>query len=403
MGLDSLSALKPAGGTLLLLAALGFLVYDSLYCSEIDGAPGAKARAGVGFYKQIYDCGLSLAVLGGVAGVLLLVLLILYFLGVSLPKAVGLILWIIPLILFLGLLIAGSIAVDSSKYGEDPWEGREDWNYNKSDALRDYLQGYYEWIASNPVTPGSAGPTEEWTWDKIQQSTAEEYCTHEQAPGDIPQTYGTLGELEIYFDKFEFPLATNQSTVGGSHSSLESFFSGLSIFLSPRVFYTPNPVPACYDAFYDQESYKTAIDDKDLCKVKPKDGAKCAPGWTPELAVKQAVCEKFKQCIREFNFVKDSGFLAETQPFERVENQYPPGSYYYYLQFPKGWDAFDDLHTAHVKYADNLKSSLYGSDGLFSYHLANSILLGFAVVGAVLLIVGVIVEAVAGGGKVSGG
>jgi hypothetical protein len=416
MGLDSLAGLKPAGGSILLLASLGFLVYDSLYCSIIDETSLNKARAGFGVRKQLYDCGLSLAVLGGVVGVLLLVLLILSFLGVSLPKAVGLILWIIPLVLFLGLLIAGSLAVDGSKDGDSEYFAREDWVYNTSDTVKKYVDAYYAWQASPHQGQGNglgrltvnasgtqgqralgseaAGPrgfnsvrSVEWTWEKIQQSTAAEFCAH------YISEHATPVGVNPYYQRYVLPLEAFQA-VGGSTQSLETLvFSELGD-TSPSWYYYPDYIPSCYDSEADENSLADAVTKNDLCAVTLKDGAKCAPGWTPELFVKAVFCDRFNGCIDRFNFAKDSGLLKEA-PIP----SYPEG--YYQAGFPKGWDALDDLKAAYRKYIEDPKSNLYGSP--VTYHLANSILLGFAVVGAVFLLIGVIVEAMGDGNRVSVG
>jgi hypothetical protein len=420
--------LKPAGGSILLLASLGFLVYDSLYCSEIDGSARAKAAAAVGHPKQLYDCALTLAVLGGVVGVLLLVLLILSLLGVSLPKAVGLILWIIPLVLFLGLLIAGAIAVDGSKYSASGFYEWEDSIVNGSDALSEYIDGYLSSLNSHAVSVvnGRGGQTvssssarggkrrrqrlgsdgsqsfktvqaEEWNWDKIRGSTAAEYCTYLQSGSDFDE--GVNVDLTFSYERATFPL-DDFWPIGQTVYSLGQVIAPL---VGRYTWHTEQrgDIPVCYNVEYDQDSVKSAFDNNDLCEIKLKDtdGKKCAPGWTPELAMKAEWCDPFKECQDRFNRAKDSGILGEAQPFQAEE--LPPGSgyYRYHLGFPKGWNAVDDFNAAYLKYEGNPKSYLYGYD--IADHLANSILLGFAVVGAVFLLIGVIVEAMGDGTGVS--
>jgi hypothetical protein len=413
MGLDSLAGLKPIGASILLLASLGFLVYDSLYCSIIDETSYSKARAGFGVRKQLYDCALTLAVLGGVVGVLLLVLLILSFLGVSLPKGAGLILWISPLVLFLGLLIAGSLAVDGSKNGDSEYFGQEDWVYNTSDTVKEYVDGYYAWQAS-PQGQGNglgmlmvnalrtqgqqtlrsegAGPrgfsgvrAVEWTWEKIQQSTAAEFCAH------YVSEYPSLVVLTAYYQRYALPLEEFKG-VGSTTLSLEDLvFTNLG-GIKPSWYYFADTLPACYGSEADENSLAYAVSKNDLCDVTLKDGAKCAPGWTPELFVKAFFCDRFNTCIDRFNFAKDSALLKEAPPAGYMEGYYAAG-------FPKGWNALDDLNSAYRKYIEDPKSTLYGSP--VTYHLANSILLGLSIVGAVFLLIGVVVESKDDGTRVS--
>jgi hypothetical protein len=67
----------------------------------------------------------------------------------------------------------------------------------------------------------------------------------------------------------------------------------------------------------------------------------------------------------------------------------------------KGWDEWDTYNDPYITQAIKpvANQTLYGTG--YSYHLASSILLGFAVVGAVLLIAGVVVEARGPAGKSS--
>jgi hypothetical protein len=140
------------------------------------------------------------------------------------------------------------------------------------------------------------------------------------------------------------------------------------------------------------DSLRSAVTNNDLCEARLTDRAKCAPGWTPEIAIKARICDSFKRCIDSFNFGKDSRLIPDAQ----LDTSH--GSTF--LGFPKGWDAIDDFSAAWLKYKTDPKPELYGS--VVSYHLANSILLGFSVVGAVFLVVGIIVETIGSGGKIEG-
>jgi hypothetical protein len=167
------------------------------------------------------------------------------------------------------------------------------------------------------------------------------------------------------------------------------------VVLGYNFWYTRKSSPGCYDVVWDVDSLKSALDSKNACEVTAKDGATCAPGWTPELAARATFCDPFNDCVDRVNRAKESIGTDPTVVSTTGSSTNPS----YSLNLPKGWDRRDEANDAYIDYAFKPEAyqMRYGSSA--AYHLANSILLGFAVVGGVFVVVGLIFEVLGSGSK----
>jgi hypothetical protein len=122
------------------------------------------------------------------------------------------------------------------------------------------------------------------------------------------------------------------------------------------------------------------------------------PGFSAK-ALLDWLCQAYTECKDDYATGKEA--FGDNLP--KLVQKGSTGYTYCVNELPKGWDGLETFQDAFrnrwVK--RNAYGALYGigDGGAFPHHIANSILLGFAVVGSVFVIVGLVVEPVKDDGK----
>jgi hypothetical protein len=371
--LRALPELRLIGTSAVFVTSGGFLVYDTLVYARVHSLSFGEWYEYIssGRYGVLSDCVLALVVLGAVAVAVILALAAFH---AKLPVIAIHGLFVTIATLSLGSFIPAAIGIYFSSTTTGAGEGGDiDWhhsmNYNLSQSLRDYVDAanrYHNTASSRwQRTDVSAG------------SSAQDLCVKSESwfasilsaePGDN-DSLGLTRPVEISFPGTNPPWRENRSFDWREYPTWDDLYE------------THGEVMTCYGTAWDAESLKSALQKKDMCKMKVSSVVDCLSGWNKGLYADQ-FCADYKQCVSDFETN-----MARWEKFGGIDIGQVDGDEMF--QLPIGWNRLDDFKE-NVK--DEIWSQTYELMLAFpwfwiAFHVP---LLGIASIGWVLLVIGII-------------
>jgi hypothetical protein len=364
---ESLPDVRWVGLGTILIAALGFVVYDSLFLGKIADAPVCfRARFVVpGAGRIVRDCSITLIVFGSI------ILLSPIALKLEIPHFPSNRVWLAIAVVSAGPVVAAAVGVSVTETGVVGYPGDPLWyhrsNYNTSESVARYVD------KMRGVTPSLSTPR---TTGKVGQG---------------PTLWDACGETDDFFDSL-----VNASP--GDNDSLLQFNYTYSVpgtnppFARNKDFkwqptsmwnylYQRGSVPACRRTVWDKDSVRKAQREKDLCQMKLSLVKECAPGWSLTL-FQDYFCANFKECQTQFERATSSwktfGAVNISQPDEPQR-----------FELPVKWDRLGDFKRYVRRENDFEWSQRIRSDPLF-WFVFHAGLLGIACSGWSLLMLGII-------------
>jgi hypothetical protein len=388
--------LKVAGAFVVLIATFGLVVYDADWARRVDGNYFYQWQPWSATYRETqYQCSIAIAVIGAVTVLLLLVAVVLTLLGISLKPIVLTGLFGCGAILFIGVLVAAAIAVDTVKWGGTAVDLREQDKFDNttSSDLAKFLDALNAYVPSTPTgTPAPYPTSAPWA-----------------DPSDVCQMYnfGFPVAEGIAYLKWWFTVEGQFDNSGGFPSL--TYYTPRYPLPEPTTFYGNPPSPrslfaetsirVCYGTAVTSESLDNVAKSKDLCDLKLT-AKECGPGWEID-DVEDYICKSFTQCVKREEERK--ALEDEWKDLGAVYEEVYPGQSKWLL--PAQWNQFDDLKSywrGQVGKELAVYQAGVGTEGRrFAYVQSNLTFLVSGAVGWVLLVVG-LVAGLLGNRKVAG-
>jgi hypothetical protein len=236
-------------------------------------------------------------------------------------------------------------------------------NYNESDEVRNYVDGYLNSRKGAPPPAPSAPAVGADPWDACG-SSAIARINGSADPG--------LG--------FQYNWHRADRAVPLSKAITFEY----SVQPSLSMFYGSGEIGPCYGTTIDEASLQDARTNKDMCRARFLSATACAPGWDKEAYANLAFCVPFQQCVAAFKS-SESRYLA----IGAQESADPSQHTTYTLA--EGWN---DVAGAEAQPEAEFRqqwmtlSRMLGSEAL----TVDSIFLGVTALGLVLLTSGLVVE-----------
>jgi hypothetical protein len=412
--LANLAVLKLIGGLVLVIVCFAFGIVNGRaaaeYSSHIEDfyeyANSADHRV------VLYQCALALAVLGILATVVLLGAVVIALLELPLPSIVVLGLFGGGAVLFLACLIAAAVGVSSCFVPSyDAWYRQLDSrNYNESDDIRDYVNGYEAFVDSGAPS-GKAFLANGTRHGQAEAAEPKQSCF-----ASFWDTNALTFRYAYSYYPLTEPMYVRPAPTPGSlpfvpGSLLEGFVNAPTGAVTWRLFLADRPGPVCYGVEFDSASVQQAATNYDVCVLKSDKALGCAPGWSVSSYL-DLLCDLYTECLEKKEKEKESetkvledlddlGAIRRSFSFTEPSYGYPPSepnvkTYPNAWVFPRGWEEVSAVKSyLKSQLAEQLASGFaFSPETFYSYNLT---LLCVGVVGWVLLIAGIVVGFLGGG------
>jgi hypothetical protein len=191
-------------------------------------------------------------------------------------------LFLLPLLLFGGVLIAASIEIDFMSSPKH-WFYHNS-NYNMNSAVQSYVDGFHQFTpASAPPSPAHGnGAT---AWDACGHTDNWFEAIANAGPG-------ALDDIAHYDYAYSSP-DRNPPWQTGRNFSWSHSFGWDTIYSMARV-------SACYGSEIDKASLRDAQVEQDLCLIEISTVKACAPGWS-RATFQKSLCDHFTACNKKFD------------------------------------------------------------------------------------------------------
>jgi hypothetical protein len=306
MSLAKLGQLKIAGGLVVAIASFGLLAFDANAGTVFTGNwEYMRETYFPGPYQVLYRCVIAIAVFAALVTLTTLGGIVLTLLGIG-PPIATLGLFGGAIVLFLGVLIATAIAVDTAKYAESSSSIplQEARNYNTSEDIRKYVAAYDAYVPPTDCDAVDQGPVEEepaviptpkpeWVclertldddvsgnWNPFSELLSwKDYMSHEGC-------YGGLFPGQLMFDFFYSYLPTLEEVPLSEDSTLPK----------PAHTFDHEEKEMCYGVSTTVASTEAVVKNEDLCELE-LEAVECAPGWSPS-KVASFICGWWRDCVK---------------------------------------------------------------------------------------------------------
>jgi hypothetical protein len=392
-----------AGGLVVAIAAFGLLVFDANAAVIVTSRwEYAYTLYYPSAYSVLYGCIVAIILFGSLTLLTALGGIVLSILGIG-PKIAKLGLFGAAAVLFIGLLVATAVAVDTGKYGSSASSlyMQDAHNYNGSDEIRKYVDEVRSYTAPPPsfsLGPIAAAPENpptpipEWVCaDQVLKSFAANFNIQYWNPFDF------LSAVKGYITSEGcFPNVFLSSLLFVYYYSQVPLANEYTWSSPPRPsqLFSPSYTGTCYGLSAVAESVDTVAKSNNLCDLK-LEAKGCAPGWDTDRMMSFA-CGWFENCVETTQEERDKAEENEKTVWPELGAKKGEASW----QFPAGWNQLDDLKSYwrdEESEALNLAMAGFGEQGGMVFAQTNLVFLVIGVIGWVFLILGIVVGFIGGG------